>query len=125
MAVRALNRGASDFIPKSVGPAALLDRIRALLDWQADNWQRHAEASQLKLALNTLTPREREVLSHASEGRDIEHTALYLDISPRTVEVHHSHIAHKCSVANLADLFRVAAFHGIPLQAARGTGSIG
>jgi DNA-binding CsgD family transcriptional regulator len=56
-----------------------------------------------------LTQREREVLSAALTGLTSEETAAKLDISHRTVESHRSNIVRKFDVANLSDLFRIAA----------------
>lgn len=59
-------------------------------------------------ALALLTPRERQVLQLVVEGSHTEAIAARLNISPRTVELHRSHILQKFNVHNQADLVKIA-----------------
>lgn len=52
-----------------------------------------------------LTRREREILSHLSEGLTSKEIALQLDISYRTVEVHRAKLLRKFNVNNTSGLF--------------------
>ena len=61
----------------------------------------------------TLTPREREILHLAAEGLSNKEIAARLVISPRTVEVHRSHLMRKAGFSNQADLVRYAVRRGI------------
>ena len=64
---------------------------------------RRADADRLA----RLTPREREVLEHAVEGKHAKEIAVALGISPRTVEVHKTRIMEKLEVRNIAELVRL------------------
>lgn len=52
-----------------------------------------------------LTRREREILSHLSEGLTSKEIALQLDISHRTVEVYRAKLLRKFHVSNTSSLF--------------------
>ncbi len=52
-----------------------------------------------------LTRREREILSHLSEGLTSKEIAIQLDISYRTVEVHRAKLLRKFNVNNTSGLF--------------------
>jgi FixJ family two-component response regulator len=58
--------------------------------------------------LARLTPREQEVLDRAAHGLHAKEIASALGISPRTVEVHKTHIMAKLGVRNVAELVRFA-----------------
>lgn len=64
---------------------------------------RRADAAKLA----RLTPREREVLEYAVEGKHAKEIAAALRISPRTVEVHKTRIMEKLGVRNVAELVRL------------------
>jgi RNA polymerase sigma factor (sigma-70 family) len=64
---------------------------------------RRADAAKLA----RLTPREREVLEHAVDGKHAKEIAAALGISPRTVEVHKTRIMEKLEVRNIAELVRL------------------
>jgi DNA-binding CsgD family transcriptional regulator len=55
-----------------------------------------------------LTPREREVLDHVSQGCSNKQGALRLHIGPRTFESHRARIMRKLGARNGADLVRIA-----------------
>jgi len=62
------------------------------------------KAGDVRFSLDTLTPREREVLGQLQRGGTSKDIARRLGISPRTVEVHRSSIMHKLGVGNAAQL---------------------
>lgn len=64
-------------------------------------------------ALETLTRREREVLRLAAEGQTSAEIAKILSISPRTVEIHRTHMMHKLGLHTQSELFRYALKQGI------------
>jgi DNA-binding NarL/FixJ family response regulator len=64
----------------------------------------------------TLTPREREVLQLAAEGKTNPEIAAQLHISQRTVENHRANLMRKLGLQNHSDLVRHAVRRGlIPL----------
>jgi two-component system response regulator NreC len=58
--------------------------------------------------VETLTPREREVLYLAAQGYTNAEIAAHLVISPRTVEVHRANMMRKLGLRTQADLIRFA-----------------
>ena len=65
----------------------------------------------------TLTPRQREVLQLAAEGKTNPEIAARLNISQRTVENHRATSIQKLGLQNQTELVRHAIRHGlIPLH---------
>lgn len=106
-AVRALKAGAVDFVEKPFQPQALLDLIGQAID--RDSRIREASAREAAVAerLESLTPREREVMELVVAGKANKVIAAELDISERTVELHRGRIMRKMKVRSLADLMRL------------------
>ncbi len=61
----------------------------------------------------TLTPREREVLHMAADGLTSAQIATRLSISPRTAEMHRSHLMRKLGLHSQTDLVRYAVQKGL------------
>jgi two-component system response regulator FixJ len=57
---------------------------------------------------NRLSPRESEVLVSIIAGERAKETAIMLGISPRTVEIHYTHIREKLGARNSAETVRIA-----------------
>src|SRR6202163_1369771 len=55
-----------------------------------------------------LTPREREVLGHVSQGCSNKQGAIRMQIGPRTFESHRARVMRKFGARNAADLVRMA-----------------
>jgi two-component system response regulator NreC len=62
---------------------------------------------------DTLTPRQREVLQLAAEGKTNAEIAAHLKISPRTVENHRSTLMQRLGLQNQTELIRHAMRHGM------------
>ena len=73
---------------------------------EASGHSNGGEAKAASFAL--LTPREREVLDHVSQGCSNKQGALRLHIGPRTFESHRARIMRKLGARNGADLVRIA-----------------
>jgi DNA-binding CsgD family transcriptional regulator len=73
---------------------------------EASGHSNGGEARAASFAL--LTPREREVLDHVSQGCSNKQGALRLHIGPRTFESHRARIMRKLGARNGADLVRIA-----------------
>jgi FixJ family two-component response regulator len=104
MAVRALKQGAFDFIQKPFNGQELLDRVNAALKLDRDNRQRNSAIEQLRSHFEVLTPREREIMDCVVAGDSSKVIGKKLGISPRTVDIHRSHIMRKLNIGNVAEL---------------------
>ena len=63
--------------------------------------------------INSLTPRQREVLQLVAEGRSAREIGSVLKISPRTVEYHKYRLMEDMNLRTSAELIRFAIKHGI------------
>ena len=113
MAVKAIKRGAVDFVPKPYQEQHLLDAINEALQRDALERASPLDASGLDERLQTLTPREREVLDLALKGHSSKVIAGELGISHRTVELHRSNLLEKLGVASISELLRLKLGSGI------------
>lgn len=106
-ATHSMRLGAIDFIEKPLDRKVLLARVGEAV---AADLQRRLESEQHELfltRLETLTPREREVLQLVVAGRLSKQIASELKIAVKTVEVHRSNIVRKMQMDNVIQLVRL------------------
>ena len=108
MAVEAMQAGAVDFIQKPFRDQDLIDRINQALEKDSANRAALGERNDIRRRLETLTPREREVLDLVVHGKANKVIAGDLKLSQRTVEIHR----HGCQ-AGTHRAFLQAAIEGI------------
>lgn len=104
MAVRALKEGAADFVEKPLDRDAFLKTVRSLLDQYLGNDSTTSRS---------LTRTERRILCLILEGKNNREIAAVLHRSPRTVEVHRSHVMRKMGANNIVELLRRSAEMGM------------
>ncbi len=107
-AVRALKKGATDFLVKPFNPTVLVERIQQALAADAAQHEAQEKTSEIAARFATLTPREEEIMMLVAEGHASKVIALDLGISERTVELHRSRVMKKMSARSVADLVRMA-----------------
>lgn len=107
MAVRALKAGAMEFIEKPFNDQTLLDTVQRAIE--ADDEKRRLLGDRRKILerLETLTPREREVMELVVSGNANKEAAARLGLSEKTIEVHRSRVMKKMRATNAADLIRM------------------
>ena len=111
--VRAMKAGAIDFLTKPVNDKDLLAAIARAEEQDSKSRQIHAELAAIQARITTLTPREREVLSHVVAGRLNKQIAGELGTVEKTIKVHRSRLMEKLGVRTVADLVRMAEKVGI------------
>jgi RNA polymerase sigma factor (sigma-70 family) len=113
--VRAMKAGAVDFLQKPCDDEVLLEAVYRALDQARQTWDDHEEQRALDQRLDTLTPREREVLALVITGMLNKQIADALGMSEKTVKVHRGRVMQKMHALSLADLVRLADKAGIKL----------
>jgi two-component system response regulator FixJ len=107
LAVSAMKAGAVDFIEKPFGDDVLLAAIEAAFDHGSKTLAAGQEAAQVRTRLESLTPREKEVLDGLLAGHPNKTIAYDLGLSPRTVEVHRANVMTKMGASSLPELVRM------------------
>jgi FixJ family two-component response regulator len=107
MAVEAMQQGAFDFLQKPFRDQDLIDRIQRALERDTRSRTALAQHTKNRERLESLTPREREVLLLMTRGKPNKVMAAELGVSQRTVEIHRAHVMEKSGAASLAQLVRM------------------
>jgi FixJ family two-component response regulator len=107
MTVQAMKSGALDFLTKPVNDHDLLDAVRTAIEKDRAGRKARAEMDDVRTRLTTLTPREREVLTHVVAGRLNKQIAVALGTVEQTIKVHRARVMAKMKAASLADLVRL------------------
>ena len=120
-----LQAGASGYVPKRAAPEDLLDAIRLVHNGEIyiypllarllvnDFLQRVEEDSSSKATLDSLTPREHEILVALASGGTNDEIADRLSISKHTVARHRENLMRKLGLHNRSELVRYAIRKGL------------
>ena len=107
MAVQAMKEGAFEFIQKPFRDQDLLDRINHALKQDAENRNTVARRAEVLHRLESLTPRERQVMDMVVEGAANKVIAIDLHLSERTVEIHRAKVMEKMGARSVAHLVKL------------------
>ena len=107
MAVEAMQHGAFDFLQKPFRDQDLLDRIQRAIAKDGELRKSLGEHSRIKTHVDSLTPREREVLDLITQGKQNKAIGQDLGVSPRTVEIHRARVMEKMNAQSVAELVRM------------------
>jgi FixJ family two-component response regulator len=111
--VRAIKRGALDFLQKPVAADTLFAALDAALARGAEERQQAAELAELRRLAATLSERQREVWLRVVRGQLNKQIAGELGIVERTVKLHRAKAMEKLRASSAADLVRIAARLGL------------
>jgi DNA-binding NarL/FixJ family response regulator len=123
--LEALKAGANGFIPKDSTSQELISAIRAVAARGTYLSPKVAsvvvgafvgadsEGQDFTISVSQLTPREREVLQHISEGKSTKDIAYQLKLSGKTVDTYRIQLMRKLDLHSVADLTKFAVREGI------------
>jgi len=108
MSVRAMKRGAVDFLPKPFRDQDMLDAVMTAIERDRRRRTVDGDVSRMHQRFGTLTPREQQVMLLVTAGKMNKQVAGDLGISEITVKVHRGAAMRKMGARTLADLVRMA-----------------
>ena len=108
LAIEAMRAGVKDFIEKPFDDEALLSSIRLALAEGVEALEQAGQGADLRARLETLSPRERQVLDGLVAGQANKVIAFDLGLSPRTVEVYRANLMTKMQAQSLSELVRMS-----------------
>ena len=111
--VRAIQRGAIDFLVKPVDPTVLVGAVSRALARDAEARPARERHRAARERFDRLTAREREVFVHLIAGQLNKQVAADLSITERTIKLHRARIFEKLEVDSTAELARLAFEIGI------------
>lgn len=114
-AISAIRVDVADFLEKPFTRPQLFEAMeRAFAKLHPHSAARISDALQvLKERYEELSPREGQVMAAMVRGASSKFIARQLGISPRTIEVHRSHVLHKMEAASVVELVHMAIALGI------------
>lgn len=109
LTVRAMKSGALNVLTKPVNDTDLFAAVHAALATAATRKEHHSRTADARHRLASLTPREREVMTHLITGKLNKQTAADLHTCEQTIKVHRMRILRKLNIRSIAELTRLAA----------------
>ncbi len=111
-AIATIKSGAIEYIEKPFNVDTLYEKVMACLSVTDAVRKQRLQDSKMRINFETLTFRERQILTLLSIGLSNKEIGLSIDISYRTVEVHRAKIMEKLGAKNIVDLVRVMLYMG-------------
>src|SRR5205085_966352 len=117
-AVRSLRAGARGYVTKQEALGSVLEAVREVMDGRTYLSPKMASQVISKVVVNRIAPdeeitdrlsdRELEVLELIGAGKEVKAIAKALNLSPKTVETHRTHIKEKLNLQNARQVARFA-----------------
>lgn len=113
MSVRGMKAGAIDFLAKPFRDQDMLDAVATAIDRDRQRLKEDRDTADLKARFETLSPRERQVMTLVAAGRMNKQAAGELRLSEITVKIHRGAAMRKMRARTLPDLVRMAEALGL------------
>jgi RNA polymerase sigma factor (sigma-70 family) len=113
MTVKAMKAGAVEFLTKPFRDQDLLDAIQQAVERDRKAREERVEIDELRRRVDSLTPRERDVLNLVVAGLLNKQIAGQLGTSEATVKIHRHRVMEKMAANSLAELVRISDRLGI------------
>ncbi|MFC1822557.1 response regulator transcription factor [Thermodesulfobacteriota bacterium] len=113
MSVQAMKKGAVEFLPKPFDDDQLLGAVKEALQKDSQTRTFHDEQKLIMQRLDSLTPREHEILTYLITGMLNKQIAYELKIAERTVKAHRKQVLDKMGVDSIAELVRLTEKVGV------------
>ena len=120
-AIRALREGAAGFLLKSAASVELEQAIETVTrggtyvspELSKKSLLEYGKASTDRARLDSLSPRQREILKLVADGHSTKEIAGLLNISAKTVETHRAQLMERLDIHDVAGLVRLAIKMGL------------
>ena len=117
MCAQAMKAGAVDFLIKPMDDEQLLAAATRALARSAEVQSNAGERTKARARLQSLTPREREVMQRVISGALNKQIADDLGAAVKTIKIHRGRVMAKMGVTSIAELVRAAQAAGVaPVQ---------
>ncbi len=108
MTVRAMKAGAVEFLEKPFRDQELLDAIQLAVTNDRSRRKQDEAVNELRRRLDSLTPRERQILPLVTSGLPNKLIAARIGVSEITVKVHRGSVMRKMGAHSLAELVKMS-----------------
>jgi DNA-binding NarL/FixJ family response regulator len=121
---QALQAGALGYLLKESAAVEVVNAVRAVRaghrylckkidDMMIDKYMHYRQTSKLKSPIESLSPREKEILQLVVEGKSSAEIAIILSLSQKTVETYRSRLMQKLNIKDIPSLVKFAIQHGL------------
>ena len=113
LAVEAMKLGAFDFLEKPFEDEVLISTIRSVIEDKHPPVEPEHHVREILVRVESLTPRERQVMDRLVAGKANKVIGRDLSISPRTVEIYRANVMAKMRASSISELVRSAIRAGV------------